>query len=118
MHQRICVLPKAFDLHYLRYKLIQTQVVQHLKMAMVSRLKALLFAVLLFVTSFFGGMVFGGCLLPLFFFRPGLYRYLFYYLIGSWLWLAAVRISFNDVATKPPRRSRSLGATRPSRMNE
>jgi len=56
----------------------------------VCRIKAVSFVVMLFFSSFFGAVAFGGCLLPVFFVRPVRYRQLFDYMIGIWLWMAAV----------------------------
>jgi len=58
----------------------------------VNRLKGFLFLVLLFLSSFLGSLVFGGFLLPIFFLRPAVYRHLYDYMIGLWLWFAAVRL--------------------------
>jgi len=61
----------------------------------VNKLKGFMFLVLLFVSSLFGSLVFGGFLLPVFFLRPATYRHLYDYMIGLWLWFAAVRL-FSD----------------------
>jgi len=59
---------------------------------LVNKLKGFMFLVLLFLSSFLGSIVFGGFLLPVFFVRPAVYRRLYDYMIGLWLWFAAVRI--------------------------
>jgi len=59
---------------------------------LVSKLKGFMFFVLLFISSFLGSLVFGGFLLPVFFIRPAIYRHLYDYMIGLWLWFAAVRL--------------------------
>jgi len=56
----------------------------------MNKLKGFMFVVLLFFSSFFGSLVFGGFLLPVFFLRPAVYRHLYDYMIGLWLWFAAV----------------------------
>jgi len=59
-------------------------------MWLVNKLKGFIFLVLVFVSSLLGSLVFGGFLLPVFFLRPALYRHLYDYMIGLWLWFAAV----------------------------
>jgi len=58
----------------------------------VNKFKGFIFLVLVFLSSFLGSLVFGGFLLPIFFFRPAVYRHLYDYMIGLWLWFAAVRL--------------------------
>jgi len=58
----------------------------------VNKFKGFIFFVLLFLSSFLGSLVFGGFLLPIFFLRPAAYRQLYDYMIGLWLWFAAVRL--------------------------
>ena len=57
----------------------------------LKKLKGFVFLVLLFLSSFLGSLVFGGFTLPLFFLRPAVYRYFYDYMIGLWMWFAAVR---------------------------
>jgi len=64
----------------------------------VQKLKGFTFLILLFLSSFFGTLVFGGFLLPVFFFRPSVLRHLYDYMMGLWLWFAAVRY-FYSVST-------------------
>jgi len=59
---------------------------------LVNKLKGFLFLVLLFVSSLLGSLVFGGFLLPVFFLHPAVFRHLYDYMIGLWLWFAAVRL--------------------------
>jgi len=61
----------------------------------LNKFKGFMFLVLLFFSSFFGSLVFGGFLLPIFFVRPAVYRHLYDYMIGLWLWFAAVRMFFS-----------------------
>jgi len=58
----------------------------------MNKFKGFIFLVLLFLSSFLGSLVFGGFLLPIFFLHPAVYRHLYDYMIGLWLWFAAVRI--------------------------
>jgi len=60
----------------------------------VNKLKGFMFVVLLFFSSFWGSLVFGGFLLPIFFLWPSAYRQLYDYMIGLWMWFAAVSVLF------------------------
>ena len=62
----------------------------------LNKFKGFIFFVLLFLSSFFGTLVFGGFLLPVFFLHPAVYRHFYDCMIGLWLWFAAVRILPSD----------------------
>jgi len=70
----------------------------------VNKLKGFMFLVLLFLSSFLGSLVFGGFLLPVFFLRPSVFRHLYDYMIGLWLWFAAVRLFLFAEAVFTPSR--------------
>ena len=65
-------------------------------MSVLSQIKAILFLVLLLVTSILGSLCVNGTLLPILLVRPQLYRWLFDFGNGLWQWQVAVSPSGYD----------------------